>query len=186
MSERNSRGAFLERVERDHLRRVEHEDQAEKQALVDSEGTFQPKLFTRNKLLGRSVYEMSQGDYLKAEQKLRLLKYRTERELLSELTFEPHLSKHSLAYGKSVFDRAKELNSSVSDLYVSTLSNLQKQRGEQEKLRIEQDLAGCTFTPKTTKCPAYIKRIARSVSVSRAAKKAELEKSQIHEKPLWK
>jgi hypothetical protein len=46
-------------------------------------------------------------------------------------------------------------------------------------------MAECSFTPKTRECPAYVKRIAKSMATIKAAKASESSVAG-SEKPLWK
>ena len=184
LSERNSQGEFLDRVERDALRRAENEKNLSQH--WEKNSTFTPQILPKSsKLRSRSVHELSEGDFVKLEQSHGMLKHRTQRELMAELTFTPKLSSRAKE-ARSYFSFAEDSNVSVTDLYVSSLERRKLQLEETEKQREQEQLSGCTFSPKTKRCPDYIKRIAKSMALVRAAKQAELEKSRIVEKPQWK
>lgn len=184
LSERNSQGEFLDRVERDALRRAENERNLSQH--WEKNSTFTPQILPKSsKLRSRSVHELSEGDFVKLEQSHRMLKHRTQRELMAELTFTPKLSSKAKE-ARSFFSYAEDSNVSVTDLYVSSLEKRKTQMEETEKQKEEQELSGCTFSPKTKGCPDYIKRIAKSMAFVRAAKQAELEKTKVMEKPQWK
>ena len=184
LSERNSKGEFLDRVERDALRRAENEKNLSQH--YDKTSTFKPQILAKSsKLRSRSVHELSEGDFVKLEQSHRMLKHRTQRELMTELTFTPKLSSRSKE-ARSFFSHAEDSNVSVTDLYVSSLERRKALHKESESRREEEELSRCTFSPKTKRCPDYIKRIAKSMALVRAAKQTELEKTKIAEKPQWK
>ena len=52
-----------------------------------------------------------------------------------------------------------------------------RQRLEEEEL---------TFAPRTTECPAYVKRIARSIALTKAAKANDAGGDGAGEKPDWR
>lgn len=56
-------------------------------------------------------------------------------------------------------------------------------RAREIKERHEAELQECKFAPTIKDCPAYVKRIAKSMSVMRAARGQEAE---VPEKPTWK
>lgn len=186
MSERNAKGAFLDRVERDYLRRLDNEVNLAKM-VVDKEATFTPQISSKAaKLQGRSTVEMSVHDYRRYEHKHRMLKHRTEQAKMAGSTFTPELSRYA-QHAKSTFALAEENNMTLSEMYKYNTSKLESRRKVMAEQRDQEVLAECTFEPETSKCPEYIKRIAKSMSIVRAAKQAETEKSQVRmEKPLWK
>jgi hypothetical protein len=79
MSERHFRGEFLDRVERDVLRRTDTAEKQKKQIKAGVISTFQPEILKKSqKLRSRSVYEMSRGDLLRKETNHRMTKLRLE------------------------------------------------------------------------------------------------------------
>jgi hypothetical protein len=133
LSERNSKGIFLDRVERDSLRRLENDKQLAQQC--EEKYTFQPAISVKSsKLRSRSIQELSMGDYLKYEQSHRMLKHRTERELMESLTFTPELLKTN-KHIKSTFTRAEEQDMSIIDIHKTNLSKLATQRSLEQKQR---------------------------------------------------
>ena len=184
LSDRNSKGEFLDRVERDALRRAENERNLSQH--WERTPTFRPQILPKSsKLRSRSVHELSEGDYIKLEQSHRMLKHRTQRELMAELTFTPKISTRANE-AKSFFSQAEYSNISIVDIYQTNLKRRESQRKEMLGQRSEEELQKCTFSPKTKRCPDYIKRIAKSMALVRAAKQAELERSKVFEKPQWK
>lgn len=64
----------------------------------------------------------------------------------------------------------------------------EKRQDERRRLQEEQDrrqLQDATFEPRTTKCPTYIKRIARGMALAKKAEEA-LHAIQEPEKPGWR
>jgi hypothetical protein len=63
------------------------------------------------------------------------------------------------------------------------------ERQEQERQRIfeeraQEELKDCTFNPQTKECPSYVKRIAKSMQVVKAARAAE--QASMRSKPEWR
>lgn len=74
--------------------------------------------------------------------------------------------------------------------YISWLkekeAKLQEKRAAEAKRREEAEMAGCTFTPKTIDCPAYIKRIKHSLDLVKAARGAGGSVVTDASKPEWR
>jgi hypothetical protein len=96
-----------------------------------------------------------------------MMKLRAEREQLAELTFQPEIS--SLARQTESALRLKENPSFFLDYFKSTQARKLIQKEKEKKLRVERELEDCTFSPHTIDCPAYVKRIAKSMAAIKAA-----------------
>jgi len=82
MADRNYKGEFLERVERDVLRRNDSEVRAA--TIPDDACTFQPEITSKaGNGRSRTVYEMSRGDLLKRETNYRMMRQRSDQVCLS-------------------------------------------------------------------------------------------------------
>ena len=172
MSEQHFKGEFLDRVERDVLRRNDYEQKVLINNKNDYTCTFQPVILEKSeKLRGRSAYEMSRGDLLRRETNQRMMKLRLEREEISELTFQPEIS--FLAKNTESALRLKENPSFFLDYYRATQARKVQNNANETALRAEKELEDCTFSPQTIDCPAYVRRIARSMAAVKAANKGE-------------
>ena len=168
MSEQHFKGEFLDRVERDVLRRADHEQKTLATGKVDFGCTFRPVILEKSeKLRGRSTYEMSRGDLLRRETNQRMMKLRIEREDIAELTFQPEIS--NLAKNTESALRLKENPSFFLDYYKSNQMRKQLLNERETSLRAEKELELCTFSPQTIDCPSYVKRIAKSMAAVKAA-----------------
>ena len=79
LSSKNTKGEFLERVERDVLRRNDNELRAA--VTQDEKCTFKPQLTTKStKQRTRTVFEMSRGDMLKRDTTNRMMRLRMTRK----------------------------------------------------------------------------------------------------------
>lgn len=175
----NGSTAFLDRVQKEIEKRKEFEQKVE--LMLDRECTFTPSINKKAaQKPSRSRAELSFGDKFKHDAKLKMLQIEVEQQHSADLTFKPQLSK-----------RAKEVQGKLrlSDDPSAYLEWIKNKRQEQEKERLleqkrreDEEAMQCTFTPKTTQCPAYIKRIAESIS---RMKEARGEAEDIPQ-PSWK
>ena len=183
MSEQHFKGEFLDRVERDVLRRTDAEQRAV--SAKDYFCTFHPKLSKKvENMKPRSVYEMSRGDLLRRETSHRMMKLRIEREDVAQLTFQPEISK----VGKKVKSSLK-LHEDPA-FFLQHYEGLEKgkahKRQQEEQQRIARELELCTFSPQTRDCPAYVKRIARSMHALKASKSVNQSASSTQSKPSFR
>jgi len=184
----HQKGEFLERLERDVLRRVKEE--AKKITDPDPECTFKPEISkTAHHLRPRSAFELSRGDLLRKETSARMMKLRTDQELLHELTFKPVITKKAQRQslgGEGTTTKPSLAADPAQYLLVHKEKTAQKEAAAAaEKAKREQEeLEACTFAPSTKDCPAYVKRIAKSMSVMRAAKTPANDVGP--EKPTWR
>ena len=172
----------MDRVQQDVLRREQTTTKLAAKS-VDAQHTFQPELSSRgNHMRSRSIYEMSRGDLHRKETNQRILRLKTEQEELKNLTFQPAINQN-----KNIRSSLQLLDNPGGFLERYTL---EQQQYEIERNKILEgkaldELKDCTFVPQTKECPSYIKRIARSLSVVKAAKVNE-GKENYSEKPQWK
>ena len=168
MSEQHFKGQFLDRVERDNLRRIDHENKLSTSGNFSNVCTFNPVILEKSeKLRGRSVYEMSRGDLLRRQTNQRMMKLRIEREQMNELTFKPEIS--NLAKSTVSALRLKEDPTFFLDYYRSNQAKKIVLCEKNVLLQAEKELGECTFSPTTIDCPAYVKRIAKSMLAVKAA-----------------
>eukprot|EP00605_Chrysophyceae_sp_TOSAG23-4_P002523 GSChrysophyteH1.ASY1.ANO1.2788.1 assembled CDS len=183
LTNRNNKGDFLERVERDVLRRADHEIRAA--VIPDEACTFNPSITQKSlKMRPRTVYEMSRGDQMKRVTANRMMRLRSDQEELQEMTFKPEITK-----------KAKSGAGQKVSLAHDTAKFLEKEREraqlkEAKRLAIlekrEQDeVDQCTFAPATKDCPAYVRRIAKSMAVVRSTR-TQVQNEPSETKPSWK
>lgn len=183
LSTRNTKGEFLERVERDVLRRNDHELRAA--VAQDEKCTFKPQLTTKSdKQRTRTVFEMSRGDMLKRDTTNRMMRLRNDQEELAEMTFKPEITTKA----KKIGDSTAKVSIKDTNKFLEAAREKQ-QRKDGERLAVlerkEQDeFEACTFAPQTKECPAYVRRIAKSMAVVRAARSQETE--SVPSRATWK
>jgi hypothetical protein len=181
------KGEFLERVERDVLKRVENE--TTKVHTVVAMHPFTPSINkSSEKLRPRSAHEMSRGDQMRRETNQRMMRLRCEQKELSELTFQPEITKKAIKMGKTIVAaKLSEDPSKIIEWAKSEDIKKEESRMQQLKEKEMKELETCTFTPQTKDCPAYIKRIAKSMAVVKAARSSDQTSVyQATSKPTWK
>lgn len=151
----------------------------------DPHCTFKPSINQASaKRKARSVTELSRGDLLRRETTQRLMKLKMEQEEMAVLTFRPQLNRVSERHE----GRLKILSS--PDTYLQRIQQqsqahtIKQRRALQEKEL--EEFAECTFKPRTIEAPAYVQRIARSVSLTKALRQQRQATSKASEKPEWK
>eukprot|EP00743_Colponemidia_sp_Colp-15_P005027 GILK01005414.1.p1 GENE.GILK01005414.1~~GILK01005414.1.p1 ORF type:complete len:555 (-),score=87.07 GILK01005414.1:220-1884(-) len=161
-------GDFLTRVEQHCLKR--EQSFHEMAAHTPSDCTFQPQINDASRVLKpRTAEEMSVGDMMRKENSLRAMKLQIEKRELEVATFKPKLTQK-----EGVSSRLKVV--SDPDTYIERIqksARIQCERAKrvQESLD-EQATKECTFKPKIHEAPAYVTRIAKSMALTRAAKKS--------------
>ena len=178
---------FLKRMKQYQLHK-DHEDiRLKSQHDAQHECTFAPELTEKTKQLaegGRSVVELSKGDHLKRETGRKMLKLMHEQEQLKLLTFHPELvaSSNAALKAQSVLKIATD-----PDNYLERLSKDMKKKKEairkKQQEQENKDLDECTFVPQTSECPGYIKRIARSMALTKTVTASAQEDPA---KPDWR
>lgn len=134
------------------------------------EYTFTPTIseFAAKRSSRRSVDEMSTGDALRRETSRRLLKLKAEHDEKRTNSFKPKLVAHQRPSAQS-----KLRLSSAPDTYLDRLKRESERRVEQRRRALDERdrrlLEDVTFEPQTTRCPTYIKRIARGMALAKKA-----------------
>lgn len=179
-----SQGDFLDRVERDVLSRKDKLAKFEQGKELDI--SFAPKINSKStKLRPRSSYELSSGDLLRKETNYRMSRLRLEQEQSVELTFQPEISKKAAVEGKSVIKAATVSTGQFVEWYKETRKKFDDKRVKAIEDRKQKELEACTFAPTTKSCPSYVKRIAKSMAIIKAAKNLDISR-QSNNKPDWK
>ncbi|OWZ16760.1 hypothetical protein PHMEG_0009399 [Phytophthora megakarya] len=185
MMENGRKGDFLERISSYALRK-EH-DNIKKKTVRSSDPncTFKPtinQMSTRRK--PRSITELSRGDLLRRETTQRLMKLKMEQEEMASLTFRPQLNRVSERHE----GRLKILSS--PDTYLQRLQQQSQAHTVKQRRALQEkeigEFAECTFKPRTIEAPAYVQRIARSVSLTKALRAQQQAAVRAREKPEWK
>lgn len=180
---------FEQRLERDLQRRAANEEGQSKAAIaMTKEETFAPKINTKSgKLRSRSTYELSRGDQYRKEASMRLTKLQQEQQELDENTFKPQIFTQN--YQKSGGGQNHKKPSLAADpaTYLNKHRDAQMEkenlRVQELKKREEEETKECSFTPQTIDCPEYVKRIAKSMAIVRAAKGSQ---TVGNDKPDWR
>ena len=123
---------------------------------------------------------MSRGDSLKRETTARLMKLKAEQDELAGLTFQPTINRRSAqAQGRLQIQKHP-------DTYIQRLQKEAKLFSDRQRRIVQEqeqkEFAECTFRPETHDAPAYVKRIAKSMALTRQAK----PKSAAGAKPDWR
>jgi hypothetical protein len=170
MSERSFNGNFLERVERNTIKR---EDQLQRRDMSfngEKDATFRPELTRRSeRMRARTSFEMSKGDLLRKEASKKMLEARLTEETKKDMTFKPKITKKAREEAHS-FLKLGEDTSYHLDRHQETLMRQKLVREYESQRREEAETEGCTFAPVLKDCPSYIKRIARSVATIKSSK----------------
>lgn len=179
------KGEFLERVQQDVLRREQSTTKLVAKS-IDPNHTFQPELSSRGyRMRSRSIYELSRGDLHKKEINQRILKLKTEQEELKNLTFQPTINDVStMKHIRSTLQLQDNPGGFLERHQLEKQQN-EIQRHKILEERMEKELQECTFTPEIIECPQYIKRIARSLAVVKAAKSIDGGQGN-EQKPQWR
>ena len=112
----------------------------------------------------------SLGDAEQREISNRALRLKVESERLSRFRFKPTMNTtYSATTGKKAEGKLQVLKD--PDNFIKRLEEQKKIKEEKKakmmKEKRDKEEENYTFTPKTTECPAYIKRIAHSMQISR-------------------
>lgn len=171
MTEEQNRGTFMDRLERDRLRR-EHDEQRKAIMSQAVPHSFKPELTKKSaKMRARTAHEMSKGDLMKRETNQRLLRLRMEQAQLSEMTFKPRISPAGQA------NTGKLRLSASTEQYLATIKAMQKRKHDKavkaQQEREMNELEGCTFAPETIECPTYIQRISQSMKIAKAMRSTD-------------
>ncbi|RLN37335.1 hypothetical protein BBJ28_00021135 [Nothophytophthora sp. Chile5] len=185
MMENGRKGDFLERISTYALRK-EHDTVKKKTVRsTDPNCTFKPAINqTSVKRKARSITELSRGDLLRRETSQRLMKLKMEQEEMAALTFRPQLNRVSERHE----GKLKILSS--PDTYLQRIQQQSQAHTIKQRRAIQEkelgEFAECTFKPRTIEAPAYVQRIARSVSLTKALRAQQQAIAKAAEKPEWK
>jgi hypothetical protein len=180
--EESHKGEFIDRVQRDVLRREQSESIKLTARGTDKECSFRPEVSKKaDQMRSRSVYELSRGDAHKQETNRRLLRLKNEQEELRNLTFQPRMATSPSRQARSSL-QLRDNPGGFMERHMNTLKQNDAERKKILEHRQQEELELCTFLPKTKDCPAYVKRIARSLSVVKRSQAGEEHPSR----PQWK
>ncbi len=180
--EKNASGSFLDRISKGAVRQEQHALQQRAAVSMDPECTFAPRINpSSRKRPPRSAAEMSVGDALKRETAVRLMRLRAEQEELDGATFKPAINPASAAAGGRL--RIQD----DPDNYVRRVAEAAAVAEKRTRLaRLESsraELQECTFKPQVHDAPMFVKRIARSMALTKAVHPPPSEESK---KPEWR
>jgi len=155
IANRKSQDTFLDRVAKERqLKQLSKERNLESNK--DPECTFTPKItkIARRKH-PRSVIEMSLGDSLKKQERIRTMKKKVDKEELKKLTFKPKTRK-----GNQNVEGCLRLLSEP-ETYLQRIREthlcLNEKQKEAVRMKEAKELEECTFTPTITTLPKYLK-----------------------------
>ncbi|KAF4043435.1 hypothetical protein GN244_ATG04305 [Phytophthora infestans] len=179
------KGDFLERISSYALRKEHGNVKKKTVRSTDPNCTFKPAINQAStKRKPRSITELSRGDLLRRETTQRLMKLKMEQEEMAALTFRPQLNRVSDRYE----GRLKILSS--PDTYLQRIQQQSQAHTIKQRRAIQEkeigEFAECTFKPRTIEAPAYVQRIARSVSLTKALRAQQQAVARAKEKPEWK
>ena len=133
--------------------------------------------------------ELSKADLLKRETNRRILKMKIDKERYAECTFKPSLNPVSKTLNKKITSKL-QLSEDPDNYVIRCQLNEAKKmehtrKAQQEKMIREMD--GCTFRPQISECPSFVKRIAKSMALTKMQKNNEAENTtNKHIKPEWR
>jgi len=179
----NNKGTFLQRVERDALKKEHNAARQEGEKKIDPECTFRPEINQKSKnLQGRSVLDLSRGDMLRKETTQRLTKLRTEQQTLQGITFKPKLN-DSYSNVPSKLKVSSDIGTLVGRIQQNHQREL-KRRKDVLAQKEDEEAKDLTFKPKIKECPDYIKRMAEGIATAKAAQQANATNQS--KKPDWR
>ena len=145
-------------------------EQEKANSVGDENCTFRPKI---NKMAEqakpRSIFQRSVADHQRKLNNRKTLLLEAEQDELVNVTHKPTISKHAREQGKSIL-QVSSGNAQFLDWLKQNNEKKEQMRLEILRKREEEEQRNCTFSPETTECPAYVKRIALSMSIVKAAK----------------
>lgn len=112
------------------------------------------------------------------------MKLKMEQEEMAALTFRPQLNRVSERHEGKLKIRSSP-DTYLQRIQQHTQAHTIKQRRYVQEKEMEE-FAECTFKPRTIEAPAYVQRIARSMSMTKAIKQQQQAASKSSEKPEWK
>jgi len=187
-------GDFLKRMKKYQIKKNNHQTELEAKYNpngMDPECRDRPNINEKTKQLaggGRSVVDLSRGDYLKRESNKKMLQMKVQLE--EKEAEKKHREEVAKIKGASRVSRKAESHLKIAKDPNNYLDRLQRDakkkkdmiRRKQQEIEMEE-LAGCTFAPETSDCPSYIKRIARSMALTKVDRGSEITMAA---KPDWR
>ena len=178
---------FLKRMKQYQIRKDHQFIRLKAQYEKDPEVKEGPELTEKSRQLaegGRTVVELSNGDARKRESNLRLLKVKLEKEESMKYREVPEINESSRP-------TASKLGlHNDPDNYLDRLQREQKKKKSLIRIRQQElemkELSDCTFAPQTSECPGYIKRIARSMALTKTMQAPGGSVLGEAEKPEWR
>jgi hypothetical protein len=170
LARENDQSEFLDRMEKFILKKNDASERRQSvSALADAGCTFQPTLTKKvDGMRARSMHELSQGDSIRRDQKVKVMKARHENEEKQTLTFKPRLSQRGQDK-QSVLKLAEDPSQHLQ--YAKRrLDRRSRDADEAARLKEEHEEKLCTFTPVTKKCPSFIVKIADGMKMIHKAK----------------
>ena len=163
------KATFMQRLEDDRLHRRRDYGKLKR----DAECTFNPKISKRGKQArARKWREMSLGDAARRDRKLHELRAQADVKRMEGVTFRPQLEE---GRGMGRIRSTLQL-SSHPDSYLDRLQHKAQMLEEKQYAALvaadEKEIEECTFAPKISDAPGYIKRIAQGVRLAKDAKRA--------------
>ena len=174
-------GTFLQRVAKNAVRKEHEALRAKSSRSKDPECTFKPRINDDAKARRpRSALEMSRGDSLKRETTARLMKLKAEQDELAGLTFKPDIN--------ATRSEGRLRILSEPETYIQRLQKESKMFSDRQRRAVQEqemkEFAECTFRPEVHEAPAYVKRIAHSMALTRAAHQAPALDGE--DRPEWR
>jgi hypothetical protein len=185
MAKENLNSSFLERTRQAAMRKEQANMQRKAHARAsDPEHTFQPRINSSSRRLPpRSVDDMSRGDAMRRETAVRMMKLKLDQDKLAGLTFQPKTTRK----GQYADVEGRLRVTSEPETYIERVQREAQLLSEKQRRALEdaerEEFSECTFQPEVHDAPAYVKRIARSMALTRAARGAG---SVAEEKPQWR
>ena len=187
-------GDFLKRMKKYQIKKSNRKTELEAKYNPngkDPECRDRPAINEKTKQLaggGRSVVDLSRGDYLKRESNKKMLLMKVQLE--QKEAEKKHREEVAKIKGASKVSRGAQSHLKIlkdPDNYLERLQRDAKQRKDFIRKKKQEnemaELENCTFVPQTSECPGYIKRIARSMALTKVDRTSEITTSS---KPEWR
>lgn len=193
--------SFEARMQRYTVKRKKLEEAWERERQQPSDCSFAPTLVTQdpaNAALAANSHgththlapfdQRLEMNLRNQRSKLDRLRKEREGEELKDSRPSPQISSYARQNGKSKL--GKVLHSMPHESYVNQLRE-EEMRREMRRQQLsqserEKEMEECSFQPKTTKCPSYIKRIAKSMSIAKRMREETESLKQDTNRPEWR
>merc|ERR1711885_75013 len=101
------------------------------------------------------------------------------------MTFQPEITKKAKNSARSKLKITDNEQSFLEKYRVDKMRAEETRLYEMNKRR-EEELKDCSFQPETTVCPSYIKRIAKSMAMVKAARAEHKNHRMRDARPQWR